>query len=157
MDSNPPSSNLGYENAAMNDVTFHYFVSDSVRSVDFQWTLAELNKLYFGKDRTMEQLVEQCRNSCVFALMRRDYAAEGFDSQVGFCRVVTDRVSFGWLSDFFLSEEHRGKGLGHFMLHEVLRNHEIKKLTMNLVTRDQHDFYSKFSFMRDSHMIRRPE
>lgn len=140
----------------MSEAPFNYYVSDSARCVDYQWTLAELHKTYFGKDRTMEQLVEQCRNSIVFALMRRDYVADGFDGQVGFCRVVSDRVQFGWLADFFVAEEHRGKGAGYLLMHECLRHHEVAKLTMNLVTRDAQPFYSRFGFNHAGHMMRRP-
>lgn len=140
----------------MNSDPHNFWVSSGTKPADLSWTLSRLQKTYFGKTRTMDELVEQCRNSICFSLMRRDYAADGFDSQVGFCRVVTDRVSFGWLSDFLIEEESRGKGLGYFLMDSVLRHHEIKKLTMNLVTRDSHGFYSKFKFTEAAHMIRRP-
>src|SRR5580765_8481074 len=30
------------------------------------------------------------------------------DQQIGFGRVITDYYTFGWLADFFVTEEHRG-------------------------------------------------
>jgi len=36
--------------------------------------------------------------------------------QVGFGRVITDFYTFGWLADFFVLEEHRGKGISKLML-----------------------------------------
>lgn len=141
----------------MNANPHSHYVTTNLRDMDTSWILAQLQQTYFGKTRTMEQLVEQCRNSICFGLMRRDYAAEGFDAQIGFCRVVTDRVSFGWLADFFIAQEHRGHGLGYFLLDSVLRHHEIRGLTMNLCTRDAQEFYAKFKFVNAGHMMRRPD
>ena len=43
---------------------------------------------------------------------------------IGFARIITDYVSFGYLTDVYVLEEHQGSGLGRWMmecLEEVLR------------------------------------
>src|SRR5262245_27530023 len=42
--------------------------------------------------------------------------------QVGFARVITDRATYAYLSDVFVLEAHRGRGLAKFMM-EVIMNH----------------------------------
>src|ERR1051326_1840139 len=36
--------------------------------------------------------------------------------QVAFCRMVTDRATFGWLCDVYVDRAHRGKGIGQWMV-----------------------------------------
>jgi len=147
---------------AMSDELPHnYFISDDTKALDFAWTLDQIRKTYFGVGRTEEQMIECCRNSLCFGIYRREYLAEpGFpshrDRQVGFARVVTDRVLFGWLADFFVDPELRGRGLGFQLMHAILSHHALRGVTINLGTRDAQDFYTKFGFKEASHMMLRP-
>src|SRR5437868_2558224 len=38
------------------------------------------------------------------------------ERQVGFARVLTDDVGFGWVADVFVLDGHRGRGLGVFLM-----------------------------------------
>lgn len=139
-----------------------YYVSTQTSLLDMPWTLAQLQATYFGASRTMDQLVEQVRNSMTFGVYRRDYLVPpGYpshhDEQVGFARVVTDRVSFGWVCDFLVGEKSRGRGVGHNLMHVITNHHELRNVTLNLVTRTAGGFYSKFGFKPGEHMLRRPD
>lgn len=145
----------------MNDLPHNYFISDDAKQIDFAWTLDQLRKTYFGKDRTDEQMIECARNSLCFGIFRREYLGTGFpshiDRQVGFARVVTDRVAFSWLADFVVAPELRGRGLGYQLMHAILSHHALKRTTFNLGTRDAGSFYSKFGFEVAEHMMLRPK
>ena len=70
-------------------------------------------------------------------------------AQVGFARMVTDHVSFGYLSDVFVLEQHRGKGLGHALTRALLELPEVRGFrTLLLATRDAHGLYADCGFER---------
>jgi GNAT superfamily N-acetyltransferase len=67
--------------------------------------------------------------------------------QVGFARVVTDGVTFGWLADVFVLGAHRGRGLGKWLVETVLEHPALagaRRLT--LATADAHSLYARFGF-----------
>jgi GNAT superfamily N-acetyltransferase len=67
--------------------------------------------------------------------------------QIGFARVITDRATFGWLSDVFVLPEHRGRGVSKALLKAVMEHPELQGFRrMLLGTRDGHGLYAKFGF-----------
>ena len=70
-------------------------------------------------------------------------------AQVGFARMATDHVSFGYLADVFVLENHQGKGLGHAMTRALLELPEVQGFrTILLLTRDAHRVYEECGFAR---------
>lgn len=82
-------------------------------------------------------------------------------AQVGFARVITDYASFAYLADVFVLPEHRGCGLGVWLIDTILACPQLQSLrSFSLATRDAHTLYSKFGFeAADStrYMIKRYE
>lgn len=73
------------------------------------------------------------------------YAPDG--SQAGFARVTTDRATFAYLGDVFVLPEHRGKGLGVWLMECVFGHPELQGLRRwALVTDDAHGLYARFGF-----------
>ena len=69
--------------------------------------------------------------------------------QVAFARLVTDRATFAWLADVFVSPTHRGEGLGKWLVRTVCRYVDqlgIKRTI--LATRDAHQLYEKYGGFR---------
>jgi GNAT superfamily N-acetyltransferase len=59
------------------------------------------------------------------------------DRQVGFARVVTDLATFAFLTDDFVMESHRGRGLASCLMERVLAHPDLGGLhRFLLVTRD---------------------
>lgn len=80
------------------------------------------------------------RNSVTFGLYR------GLD-QVGFAQVVTDYARFAYLADVFVLEEHRGWGLGRWLVERVLEHPDLRYVRKwMLATRDAHRFYQDLGF-----------
>jgi GNAT superfamily N-acetyltransferase len=68
-------------------------------------------------------------------------------AQVGFARVVTDRATFAWLADVFVLEEHRGAGLGKWLVETVLTHPDLRDLRRWILgTADAHGLYERFGF-----------
>jgi GNAT superfamily N-acetyltransferase len=67
--------------------------------------------------------------------------------QVGFARVVTDGATFAWLADVFVLPGHRGRGLGKWLVEEILSHAELQGLRRWLLgTADAHELYRRFGF-----------
>lgn len=68
-------------------------------------------------------------------------------AQVGFARMVTDHVSFGYLADVFVLEAHQGQGLGHALVRALLELPEVEGFRgLLLRTRDAHRLYEECGF-----------
>jgi GNAT superfamily N-acetyltransferase len=86
-------------------------------------------------------------NSLCFGVYHRA-AQVGFGAaQVGFARVVTDRSTFALLSDVFILEAHRGKGLSKWLMRSVVEHRDLQGLRrFLLLTSDAHGLYRQFGF-----------
>ena len=69
------------------------------------------------------------------------------DRLVGFARVITDHATFAYLSDVFVLESHRGRGLGTWFMESVLSHPDLQNLRRwMLATADAHGLYRKVGF-----------
>jgi len=86
-------------------------------------------------------LVEKAiANSLCFGLY-----ADG--KQIGFARVVSDEATYAYVSDVFVVAEHRGAGLGQFLMETVLAHEPLQGLRLwQLVTRDAASLYRRCGF-----------
>ena len=80
-------------------------------------------------------------NSLCFGL----YAPGG--SQAGFARAVTDRAAIAYLADVFVLAEHRGRGLGKWLIETVMGHPDLQGLRrFFLGTADAHALYERYGF-----------
>jgi GNAT superfamily N-acetyltransferase len=67
--------------------------------------------------------------------------------QIGFARVISDRLTIALLNDVFVLPEFRGMGLGKWLVQCVMSHPELQGLkAWILVTRDAHELHGKFGF-----------
>jgi GNAT superfamily N-acetyltransferase len=67
--------------------------------------------------------------------------------QVGFARVVTDRATTAYLADVFVLSEHRGRGLGVWLVETVFSHPDLQGLRRFLLgTADAHALYERYGF-----------
>ncbi len=67
--------------------------------------------------------------------------------QVGFARVISDYTTFAYLSDVFILEAYRGRGLSLWLLEVVTEHPALQGLRRwLLLTRDAHGLYAKVGF-----------
>ena len=78
--------------------------------------------------------------------------------QVGFCRAVTDGVSFAYLADVYVLPEYRGRGLGERLVRHMIDEGPHKDRRWLLHTGDMHPLYRKLGFTEPSERVmeRRP-
>lgn len=68
-------------------------------------------------------------------------------TQLGYARVITDGVTFGWLADVFVDPDARGRGVGVALVRGVTGAIEplgLKRFA--LFTADAHGLYEQFGF-----------
>jgi len=66
---------------------------------------------------------------------------------VGFTRVVTDRATFAWVCDVFVSEPARGGGVGKRLIEAVVAHPDLQGLRITILsTRDAHGLYEQYRF-----------
>ena len=95
---------------------------------------------YWAKGRSCERIQRAIEHSHPFGLYRGE-------EQVGFARVLTDYVTFALLADVFILEEHRGNGLGVWLVEVVTSFPEFADVRRwHLGTRDAHGLYLRFGF-----------
>ncbi len=133
--------------------TDDYFVSTDKARLDQVWIIQELKKTYWGGWYTAHTLIKAIDNSLCFGLYHRGTDAK--ERMVGFARVVTDYATFAWVCDVIISEHHRQKGMGEFLLSIVMGHPEVRPRSCLLTTRDAHGIYERFGF-RTATAMKRP-
>ncbi|MEA2149751.1 MAG: hypothetical protein QOD69_1581 [Solirubrobacteraceae bacterium] len=117
-----------------------YVISNDPARLDRETIWRFLRTTYWSPGIAREVVERGIDNSLVFGL----YAPDG--AQAGFARVVTDRARFAWLADVFVLEEHRGRGLGVWLVETVVAHPELAGLRLVLGTADAHGLYERFGF-----------
>jgi GNAT superfamily N-acetyltransferase len=67
--------------------------------------------------------------------------------QVGYMRLVSDKVRFAWVMDVYVEEAHRRKGIAEGMMRFSMEHPELLDVySWMLATKDAHSVYSKVGF-----------
>ena len=127
-----------------------YFISTDPALLDLEFLQRGLNSTYWAANRSREVIESSIKGSLCFGVYEKESKR-----QVGFARVVTDKVTFSWVCDVFVAEANRKHGLGKWLIESVVNHPDVKRTTCILGTRDAHGLYEKFGFVR-SELMRRP-
>ena len=118
-----------------------YRISNDKRELDFSLIYKFISNSYWAKRMPKSVLEKAIQHSLCFGV----FTDEG--GQVGFGRVITDYATFAYLSDVFIVEAHRGKGLSKWLVSEIIAQPELQNLRrFVLVTKDAHSLYEQFGF-----------
>jgi GNAT superfamily N-acetyltransferase len=131
----------------------HVTLSDDPARLDFDYIEASLRTTYWAADRPRTVMEAAFRNALGFGLYDTSAPAS---RQVGFARVVTDKVNFSWIADVFVDPALRGKGLGKWMIRCILEHPDVKDTRQGLATQDAHGFYEQLGFVRREVLRRYP-
>jgi GNAT superfamily N-acetyltransferase len=134
-----------------------YTISTDKGLLDRHAIHAFLREAYWSPGVPFEVVDASIDRSLAFGL----YAPDG--AQAGFARAVTDGAAFGYLGDVFVLEEHRGRGLGKWLVETVLAHPDLTRARrLMLATADAHSLYERFGFgpadpERLMELVRTPE
>jgi GNAT superfamily N-acetyltransferase len=116
-------------------------VSTDPARLDLERIHRFLSTAYWSPGIPAEVVRRAVANSLPFGL----YGPAG--EQVGFARAITDRATYAYLADVYVEVDHRGKGLGKFLLSCVTTHPELQGLRRwALATADAHGLYERHGF-----------
>lgn len=120
-------------------------VSTDKNKLDIPFIHDFLKDIYWSAPRTIEEVRQCIENSFCFGIYLND-------KQIGFARVITDYVVFGYVMDVFIEERHRGKGYASVLIKAMINEPALCKLKIwRLATADAHFLYRKFGFNALAH------
>ncbi len=123
-----------------------YEISTDRTRLDIDVVHDFLRRAYWSRGIPLETVERAIAHSLCFGL----YAPGG--KQVGFARVVTDEAVIAYIGDVFVLSEHRGRGLGVWLIETVLSHADLQALRrVELATGDAHELYARFGFRAFRH------
>jgi GNAT superfamily N-acetyltransferase len=124
-----------------------YLISTDRSRLDLEVIHGYLSESYWAAGVPESVVRRSIENSLCFGVYRGE-------DQAGFARVVTDRATFAYLADVFVLEEHRGRGIGKWLVEAIISHPDLQGLRRwMLATRDAHDLYRRYAFTE----LARPE
>lgn len=124
-----------------------YVLTDDRSRLELDDICELLHETYWANDRPREVIEKSLLNSECLHLIHGS-------RQVGLIRGVTDYSTFTWVCDVVVHPEHRGMGLGKWLMQSFLENPRTQTISQHLCTRDAHGLYEEFGFQRIEAMRR---
>lgn len=117
-----------------------FIVTTDPKKIDVNVVCELLSRSYWSEKRNREIVEKFIENSLCFSLYNED-------RQIGFARVVTDYITFGYVRDVFIHEDYRGKGLGKWLINCVIIYPDMVNIErLMLATKDAQTFYKYHGF-----------
>ena len=118
----------------------NYVISTNKRKLQPTVIHKFLTNSYWAKGCTYENVKKRIKGAHCYGVYHNN-------KQIGFCRVISDSVTFSYLADVFIIEEYREKGLSKWLMKCVMSHPELGKTdSWMLKTKDAHGLYKKFDF-----------
>jgi len=115
-------------------------ISDDKTKLDIGLIHNFLTSSYWANGRTLDEVQKSINHSDCFRVYMHD-------RQIGFARILTDRIAFAYLMGVFILEEHRGKGFSKLLLKRIFEDDRYKRVKKWLLaTKDAHTLYANFGF-----------
>jgi len=120
--------------------SINHIISSDKEKINIPLVHSILTNSYWAKGRTLEQVKKSIDNSICFGLYHND-------EQIGFARIITDKVVFAYIMDVFIIKVERGKGYSKELMEYILSQSDLQGIkTWFLATKDAHGLYEQFGF-----------
>ena len=114
--------------------------SSNRNEIDYKKALFLLNNTHWAANLSLAVLLQSAKNSMCFSV-------SDLGNLISFSRVITDLSTFGYLSDFVVDSTYRDKGVGQWMIQQILLHPQLKGLRrISLLTKNASAFYEKAGF-----------
>ena len=110
--------------------------------MDWDFVIDELKSQYWAAELSTAKIKKSIKNSRAYGIYHKE-------QQIGFAKVLSDNARFAYLSDVFITEKYRKKGLASFLIESILNDPHFKDVEKwMLATRDAHRLYAKLGFTK---------
>lgn len=86
--------------------------------------------------------------------LRNSFCIGVFDEegkQIAFARIISDRATYGYLSDVFVLKQYRGKGISKMLMERIMNLKWVRQLRrFMLFTEDAQELYNVYGFRKIS-------
>jgi len=118
-----------------------YEIDNDICRLDFDVLEKWLSQTYWSQGISKEEIHKGAVNS---TMVVGCYLGQ---EQVGYMRLISDKIRFGYIMDVYVELNHRNKGIAQQMIRFALNNPELKNVYQwLLVTQDAHSVYSGIGF-----------
>lgn len=115
-------------------------VSTDKKQLDIPFIHAFITDTYWAKGRTIQEVKTTIDSCLCFGVYYQN-------KQIGFARILTDEVVFGYLMDVFISPAFQGQGVSKILMTNILEHPKVVNLEKILLkTADAHGLYQQFGF-----------
>lgn len=114
-------------------------ISTDKDEISAEFVYNYLRRSYQSKSRNYQEIRKSIANSICFGLFHGS-------RQIGFARIVSDLSTIYMLSDVFILENYRGRGLGKWLMECIVNSPELKNLIGLLATKNAQGLYRKYGF-----------
>jgi GNAT superfamily N-acetyltransferase len=128
-----------------------FAITTDPAAADVDAVHAFLRRSYWAEGIPRDTVARAIANSIPFSVFH------GHD-QIGLARVITDRATYAYLSDVYILEAYRGRGLSRWLMETIMAHPDLQGLRrFSLTTRDADGLYRRYGFTpaRSSIPVRR--
>ena len=130
----------GLGDEPIESVRGEYVISTDRSRIDVAAVHAFLSQTYWSPGIPEDVVRRGIAGAICFGIYRGS-------EQVGFARVITDQATYAYLSDVYVLESHRGRGLSKWLMEVIMSHPSLQGLRrFALSTRDAHGLYRQFGF-----------
>ena len=130
----------GLGDAPIESARGEYVISTDRSRIDVAAVRAFLSQTYWSPGIPEDVVRRGIAGAICFGIYRGS-------EQVGFARVITDQATYAYLSDVYVLEPHRGRGLSKWLMEVIMSHPSLQGLRrFALSTRDAHGLYRQFGF-----------
>lgn len=117
-----------------------FVISTDRRRLDLDVVHDYISTSYWAAGMPRGTLQRAIDNSLIFGIYHGT-------QQVGFARAITDLATYAYLSDIFVVQAYRKRGLSKWLMECILAHPELQGLRrMALFTRDARGLYERYGF-----------
>lgn len=122
----------------MNDI----IIKDGIEEMDFGKVTKMLSNSFWSPEIKIDEVKKGAINSAlVVGVFSKD------EGQIGYARVISDKTRFAYITDVYIEENFRKKGIGQKIINYILAHEELTDVYQwLLITRDAHGVYNKVGF-----------
>ena len=117
-------------------------IKDEIENIDFEKVTKMLANSFWSPQIKISEVKKGAMNS---ALVVGAFLED--EGQIGYARVISDKTRFAYITDVYIDEKFRKKGIGQKMINCILNHKELSDVYQwLLITKDAHGVYSKVGF-----------